>query len=86
MERFEQTGKTTQDALEAAEERIGRKLREEEYTILEGGTRGILGLIGAKPAIIEVMPGMSGQALERKVNGDQGGISEWAVVPVAPLS
>lgn len=54
MERFEQTGKSVDDAVRAVEERIGRPLRQEEYRIVDVGSRGVLGLIGAKPAVLEV--------------------------------
>ncbi len=56
MEPFEQQGKTIEGALKAAEELIGRKLRESEYTVVEAGSRGVLGLIGARPSILKISP------------------------------
>lgn len=73
MERFEQTGKSVEDALRAVEERIGRPLRQEEYRVVDAGTRGVLGLIGAKPAVLEVWLRESAAA------GGDAPIAEWAI-------
>ncbi len=59
MERYEQTGKTVEDALRAVEERIGRPLLPGEYRVKDVGSRGVLGLIGARPAVIEWWQGPS---------------------------
>jgi len=64
MERFEQTGKSVDDALRAVGERIGRPLREDEYRVVDTGSRGVLGLIGAKPAVLEVWLREPGAAVE----------------------
>jgi spoIIIJ-associated protein len=79
MERFEQSGRTTEEAVRSAEERIGRKLRKAEYRIVATGTRGVLGLIGAKPALIEVTPRDSGIETEAIDSVDQDLLSEWAI-------
>ena len=56
MEKFEERGRSLEEAIQRAEESLGRKLRASEYTIKESGSRGVLGLIGARSAIIEVEP------------------------------
>ena len=56
MESFEQQGRSVEEAVRAAEERLGRKLRQSEYTVIDAGSRGVLGLLGAKPAVISVQP------------------------------
>jgi spoIIIJ-associated protein len=79
MQQFEQSGKTPEDALQAAEERIGRKLRKSEYRIVDAGTRGVLGLIGGKPAVIEVTI-REGETDTRAVDTeDQEVVSEWTI-------
>jgi spoIIIJ-associated protein len=75
MERFEQTGKSVDDALRAVGERIGRPLREDEYRVVDTGSRGVLGLIGAKPAVLEVWLREPGAAVE----GADAPLAEWAV-------
>jgi spoIIIJ-associated protein len=79
MERFEQSGRTTEDAVRAAEERIGRKLRKTEYRIVDAGTRGVLGLIGGKPAVIEVTVTHGGGEGEVSDTGDTDLLSEWTI-------
>lgn len=56
MESFEVTGRTVDEALKAAEERVGRPLTREEYRVVDQGSRGVLGLIGFRPARIQVVP------------------------------
>lgn len=79
MERFEQSGRTTEDAVKAAEEQIGRKLRKTEYRVVDTGTRGVLGLIGGKPARIEVTVRDTGVETETTDSLDQDVLSEWTI-------
>ncbi|MBN1424057.1 KH domain-containing protein [Candidatus Fermentibacteria bacterium] len=76
MERFEQTGKSVEDALRAVEERIGRPLRQEEYQIVDVGSRGVLGLIGAKPAVLAVWLREGAGPVG---SSDSAAVEEWAV-------
>jgi spoIIIJ-associated protein len=50
---LEMTGKTAIEATQAACEKMGRKLTEVEYEILDEGSKGFLGL-GARPAKVKV--------------------------------
>lgn len=74
FEPFEQTGKSVEEAVRAAEERIGRALRKEEYQVIDVGTRGVLGLIGSRPAKVMVRSG--GVPAETR---DDGSLEAYAV-------
>ena len=50
----EKKGKTIDDAIQAALEELGCGLDEVEVEILEEGSKGLLGLIGSKPAAVKV--------------------------------
>ena len=51
---IEKTGKTVEDALSAALAELGVKAEDVEYTILEEPSKRLFGLLGAKPAKIQV--------------------------------
>ncbi|MCX7694524.1 MAG: protein jag [Caloramator sp.] len=54
MKSIEMTGKTVEDAIEAALKELGVKNDSVDVEILDRGSKGILGLIGAKPAKVKV--------------------------------
>lgn len=51
---IEKTGKTVEEALSAALEELGVAAENVEYEILEKPSKGFFGLVGAKPAKIQV--------------------------------
>ncbi len=51
---IEKTGKTVEDALSAALAELGVTAEEVEYTVLEEPSKRLFGLLGAKPAKIQV--------------------------------
>lgn len=56
MEHVEFTGKTTEDALRAAEEHFGLSLDQLEVEVVSAGSSGFFGLLGAKKALIKARP------------------------------
>ncbi|HPF21263.1 MAG TPA: RNA-binding cell elongation regulator Jag/EloR [Syntrophomonas sp.] len=54
VQTVEKKGKTIDDAIQAALEELGCGLDEVEVEILEEGSKGLLGLIGSKPAAVKV--------------------------------
>lgn len=54
MDRIEKTGKTVEDALEAALEELGVTRDQVEYRVLEVPTKPLFGLLGGKEAKVEV--------------------------------
>lgn len=54
MKYIEMTGRTVEDAVEAALRELNAKREFVDIEVLENGSRGILGLIGAKPAKVRV--------------------------------
>ncbi|MBU4565777.1 MAG: Jag N-terminal domain-containing protein [Desulfarculus sp.] len=56
MEHVEFTGKTTEDALRAAEEHFGLSLGQLEVEVVSAGSSGFFGLLGAKKAMIKARP------------------------------
>ncbi len=62
MEAIEFTGKTTEDALQAAQEHFGLPLDQLEVEVISAGSSGFLGFFGGKKARIRVRPlGQSAQ-------------------------
>lgn len=51
---IEKTGKTVEDALQAALTELGAGKEDVDYEILENPSKGFLGLIGVKPARVKV--------------------------------
>ncbi|MCF8042343.1 MAG: Jag N-terminal domain-containing protein [Desulfarculaceae bacterium] len=56
MEHVEFTGKTTEDALRAAEEHFGLSLDQLEVEVVSAGSGGFFGILGAKKAMIKARP------------------------------
>ena len=56
MEHVEFTGKTTEDALRAAEEHFGVSLDQLEVEVISAGSGGFFGILGAKKAVIKARP------------------------------
>jgi spoIIIJ-associated protein len=56
VQTVEKKGKTIDDAIQAALEELGCGLDEVEVEILEEGSKGLLGLIGSKPAAVKSIP------------------------------
>lgn len=54
MKTVKVTGKTIEEALNQALKQLNTDLDNVEYTVLEEPSKGFLGLIGAKPALLEV--------------------------------
>lgn len=56
MELVEFTGKTTEDALRAAEEHFGLSLDQLEVEVVSAGSNGFFGILGAKKALVRARP------------------------------
>lgn len=54
METFEVTGKTVEESIEKGLGRLSAKIEDVEYEIIQHPTKGFLGLLGKKPAIIKM--------------------------------
>ncbi len=54
VQTVEKKGKNVDDAIQAALEELGCAVEEVEIEILEEGSKGLLGLIGNKPALVKV--------------------------------
>ena len=54
MKTVKVTGKTIEEALDTALSQLNTDLSNVEYTVLEQPSKGFLGIIGAKPALLEV--------------------------------
>ena len=54
MDKIEKSGKTIEDALEAALQELGLKREQVEYRVLEAPTKSLFGLLGGRDAKIEV--------------------------------
>lgn len=55
MDRIEKTGKTVEDAIEAALAEMGVERDQVEYRVLEAPSRALFGLLGGKEAKVEVI-------------------------------
>ena len=55
MDRIEKTGKTVEDALEAALAELGVDREQVEYRVLEAPSKALFGLLGGKEAKVEVI-------------------------------
>lgn len=55
MKIVEKTGKTVEDAIEAALQELGATRNEVDIEVLEEPSKGIFGLIGVKPARVKVV-------------------------------
>jgi len=55
MDRIEKTGKTVEEALEAALAEMGVEREQVEYRVLEAPSKALFGLLGGKEAKVEVM-------------------------------
>ena len=55
MDRIEKTGKTVEDALEAALSEMGVDRDQVEYRVLEAPSKALFGLLGGKEAKVEVV-------------------------------
>ncbi|WP_258361118.1 RNA-binding cell elongation regulator Jag/EloR [Moorella sulfitireducens (nom. illeg.)] len=55
MKEIEASGKTVEEAIEAALKSLGAKKEEVEITILEEGSKGFLGLLGSRQARVKVV-------------------------------
>ena len=54
MNLIRQEGKTIEEAIEIALEKLGIKEEEADVKVVDEGSKGILGLIGARNAVVEV--------------------------------
>lgn len=54
VQTVEKKGKSVDDAIQAALEELGCEIDEVEIEILEEGSKGLLGLIGGKPAAVRL--------------------------------
>lgn len=54
MKSVEKTGRTVEDAIQAALEELGAKREDVEIEVLEEGSKGFLGLLGARLARVRV--------------------------------
>ena len=52
MEELEKSGKTVDDAVNEALKEMNLTLDEVEVTVIEEGSKGFLGIIGAKNAVV----------------------------------
>lgn len=63
MNSVEKTGRTVDEAIEAALEALNTTRDEVEVEVLDEGSKGFLGLLGAKPAVVRVtrLPSVDGK-------------------------
>src|SRR5690554_964072 len=54
MNLIRQEGKTIEEAIEIALEKLGIKEEEADVKVIDEGSKGLLGLIGARNAVVEV--------------------------------
>lgn len=54
MNFIRQEGKTVEEAVEIALEKLGLREEEAEIKVIDEGSKGLMGLIGARNAVVEV--------------------------------